>query len=406
MRLALFFVLLASPAFGQVGPQASITCPAGAVAVFPGASIQAAVNAAPSAATFCIKAGIHYLTGSITPKTGNTFIGESVAILDGSKWVTADNTQAAFRAHNQDIDDVTIRNLRILHMPQKAIHAFKDFSDRWTIEHNEIAFAKHGVSGGTVVRFNAIHHNIDDPANPDPARRGGGYAFYLWDHVLLEGNEIAYNGPEQKFMSTVGAVVRNNFVHHNYEGIWFDGNGDFLIEGNRVEDNTGNGIFHELSQRAVIRNNIISRNGGNAIFVSTSRASELSGNILEDNFRGITFFVYCGAVGFNYYGREDAALGPADLTNNIASGNTTSITAKAPAGSIAALFSYTTCTTTQHAPYLSNTKANRYQGNRYSVSGDGWWFWVTAKSWAQWQGLGHDVAPTSGPVPPSNVRVR
>jgi parallel beta-helix repeat protein len=195
-------------------------------------------------------------------------------------------------------------------------------------------------------------------------------------------------------------------VHHNYEGIWFDGNGDFLIEGNRVEDNAGNGIFHELSQRAVIRNNTIRRNGGNAIFVSTSRDSELSANILEDNFRGITFFVYCGAVGFSYYGRPDAALVPADLTNNTASGNTTTLTAKAPAGSIAALFSYTTCTTTQLAPYLSNAKANRYQGNRYVVAGDGWWFWVTAKSWAQWQALGHDVAPTSGPLPPANVHVQ
>ena len=42
------------------------------------------------------------------------------AILDGSGWSTADDTQAAFRAHNEDIDYVTIRNLVIRNMPQRA----------------------------------------------------------------------------------------------------------------------------------------------------------------------------------------------------------------------------------------------------------------------------------------------
>ena len=37
--------------------------------------------------------------------------------------------QAAFRAHNEDIDYVTIRNLVIRKMPQRAIHAFYWMSD-------------------------------------------------------------------------------------------------------------------------------------------------------------------------------------------------------------------------------------------------------------------------------------
>ena len=56
---------------------------------------------------------MHSLTSSIVPKTGDTFIGEYGAILDGTGWTTSDDTQAAFRAHNQDIDYVTIRNLVI-----------------------------------------------------------------------------------------------------------------------------------------------------------------------------------------------------------------------------------------------------------------------------------------------------
>ena len=39
--------------------------------------------------TFCLRAGVHYLTSSIRPKTGNTFVGEYGAILDGSGWTTS-----------------------------------------------------------------------------------------------------------------------------------------------------------------------------------------------------------------------------------------------------------------------------------------------------------------------------
>ena len=112
-----------------VGPQPTTCRPAG-VSVVPGASIQAAVSAQVGPATFCLKAGTHSISASIVPKSGHTFIGELGAVLDGSGWVTSDDTAAAFRAHNQNIDDVTIRNLVIRNMPQNGIHAFKDFADR------------------------------------------------------------------------------------------------------------------------------------------------------------------------------------------------------------------------------------------------------------------------------------
>src|SRR5688572_19783181 len=78
-----------------VGPQATITCPAGAVDIWPGQSIQRAVNSYPGSTTFCLRAGVHSLTSSTRPKTGNTFVGEYGAILDGTGWTTADDTQAA-----------------------------------------------------------------------------------------------------------------------------------------------------------------------------------------------------------------------------------------------------------------------------------------------------------------------
>ena len=50
-----------------VGPQASITCPAGAVNIVLGQSIQLLVNMHPGGTTFCLRTGVHRLTNSIRP---------------------------------------------------------------------------------------------------------------------------------------------------------------------------------------------------------------------------------------------------------------------------------------------------------------------------------------------------
>ena len=234
------------PATSAYGPQASITCPAGAVSIMPGQSIQSSVNVYPGTTTFCLRAGVHYVTSSITPKTGNTFVGEYGAILDGSNWSTTDTTQAAFRAHNQDIDYVTIRNLVIRKMPQKGIHAFYWLTpDHWTIENNEITGSHTGLlfPDHSMIRNNYIHHNYGNPSGATAAERGGGYVGYYASYTTFENNEISYNGKEQKVMESTSVTFRNNFVHHNQaDGIWYDGgNTGALVEGNRVEDNVRNG---------------------------------------------------------------------------------------------------------------------------------------------------------------------
>ena len=71
-----------------VGPRAGILCPDGAIDIPLGTNIQTVVNAYPGATTFCIRAGVHSITSPVTPKTGNTFVGEYGAILDGTGWTT------------------------------------------------------------------------------------------------------------------------------------------------------------------------------------------------------------------------------------------------------------------------------------------------------------------------------
>ena len=150
------------PPPSAVGPQSTITCPSGAVDIWPGTAIQGVVDIYPGNTTFCLRAGTHSLSSSITPKTGDTFVGEYGAILDGTGWTTSDDTQAAFRAHNQDIDYVTIRNLVIRNMPQRGIHAVllhvRSLDGR--IQRDCLQQERgHRVPPYSLIRNNYIHHN-------------------------------------------------------------------------------------------------------------------------------------------------------------------------------------------------------------------------------------------------------
>src|SRR4029453_9404245 len=108
------------------------------------------------------------------------------------------------RAHNQDIDDVTIRNLTIRKMPQRGVHAYPSGADRWIIEDNEIAENVVGVvvPNSSVVRNNSIHHNVGNPASTVYVEQGGGYQLNESKQVIFENNEIAYNSVNQKIVTS------------------------------------------------------------------------------------------------------------------------------------------------------------------------------------------------------------
>jgi len=363
------------------GPQSSITCPADAIDILPGQNIQSFVDFYPGNTTFCLRAGIHPIYAAITPASGNKFVGEYGAILDGSGWVTTDPDQGAFRAHNQDINDVTIRNLVIRKMPQRGIHAFYWMSDRWTIEYNELTANKTGLQtpNNSIIRNNYIHHNTS-----------GAYLVWKAANSTFDTNEISYNGGSQKALGTSYLTFRNNFVHHNAgDGIWFDTeNVNGLVEGNRVEDNGREGIAFEISGRSVIRHNVLRRNASSAIFISTSKEMEIYGNTLENNFRGIQYFLNCSAVG--------GGTLVFDLANNYAHDNI--VTVGTTSNALANMLSYiSSCTATQVAPYVSGAKNLKFDHNQYTVPGNSrYWMWGLSafKYWSEWLTLSQDVTGT------------
>jgi parallel beta-helix repeat protein len=381
------------------GPQASITCPVGSVNIDPGQSIQTAVNNNVGAKTFCIKSGIHTINNPIRPKTGNTFIGEFGAILDGTGWTTTDPEAGAFRAHNEDIDNVTIKNLVIRNMPKKGIHAYYWMSDHWTIENNEIANNKYGIEfpPDSNIRNNYIHHNVGDSSGV-AAERGGGYISQHNQNSILENNEISYNGMEQKVLLSTNVTFRGNFVHHNLgDGIWFDSNYEapFLIEDNLVEDNGRIGIDVEATTGVTIRNNVIRRSGDDAIFIFRTQNTEIYNNTMENNFRGIEYFIICGDL-----------LPGEELQNVSAHDNT--IVVGTQSGAYANGLSYLpgNCSSAQLAAYLNGSKNLTFSNNRYYVPNlsANYWIWQTLRSWSQWQAIPQDsLGSVAVGNPPSEV---
>ena len=126
---------------------------------------------------------------------------------------------------------------------------------------------------------------------------GGGYGA----GIVLDGPEIAFNNYAgyswrweaggTKFVATRGMTIRNTCVHSNFgPGLWTDiDNVDVKIVRNKVFNNRGDGIKHEISYKAEIRENIVARNGhdkdrwlwGSQILVQNSRDVEVSDNVVE-----------------------------------------------------------------------------------------------------------------------------
>jgi parallel beta-helix repeat protein len=375
------------PSTSAIGPQSTITCPAGAVDIWPGVSIQNVVNSYGGNTTFCLRAGTHSLRSSITPKTGNTFVGEYGAVLDGTGWPPSDPKVGAFQALTQEADYVTIRNLIIRNMPHRAIAAYHSptysaLSDHWTIEYNEIASNGDGVHfvPYSLIRNNYIHHNTWAGYFGDPA-----------DNSTLENNEIAYNGREQKVGESANVTFRNNFVHHNVGmGIWYDwDNAGALVEGNRVEDNGNSGIQFEVSMDGIVRNNIVRRNGHMGVYISTSKNVQVYNNTLEHNFRGIQYFINCAAIGGGRIGFDLANVSSYDNT----------ITVGTQSGAWASLLSYSgDCTSTQLALYLNGSKNLTFSHNTYRVPSLANWYWLWGpeiKYWNQWQAIPQDATGTA-----------
>ncbi|HVH74636.1 MAG TPA: right-handed parallel beta-helix repeat-containing protein [Stellaceae bacterium] len=262
-RYALTLLLMLAPAGASAyGPSPAQRCTG--VALQPGADLQRAVAASPAGTTFCLGAGV-YARQTVIPKDNDRFIGRYGAVLDGGL-----SRPHAFAG---TASGVVIENLKITRYAAAAqdspVHG--DDGHRWVVENNEISYnGGAGLDLGDHMRAvgNAIHHNLQIGVDMN------GFGHHPGAGIVVEGNEIAFNNYTSaydpgweaggtKFWNSIDLTVTNNYVHDNVgAGLWSDtDNIRTLYAGNRVENNQGPGILHEVSYDAVIRDNIVRNNG-------------------------------------------------------------------------------------------------------------------------------------------------
>ena len=198
-------------------------------------------------------------------------------------------------AFNSTANNVTVQGMTIEKYAtpsQRGAVGWWGDGTGWIIENNELRL-NHGLGThlGTqgIVRGNLIHNN----GHLGLAAEG--------DRILIERNEISFNnyagfdpGWEAggaKMVLTTSLQVRCNYVHGNKgPGLWTDiDTMNTLYERNIVTNNSGAGIFHEISYDAVIRDNVVKGNGqtlypwlwGAQILISTAQNVQVFNNVVE-----------------------------------------------------------------------------------------------------------------------------
>ncbi|MGD0247071.1 MAG: right-handed parallel beta-helix repeat-containing protein [Streptosporangiaceae bacterium] len=166
-------------------------------------------------------------------------------------------------------------------------------------------------------------------------------------NITMTGNDIAGNNTQKtnsgiegggKFWQNGNVVVTGNYVHDNIDspGLWMDtDNAGFLVSGNYIAHNDGEGLMYEISYNADITGNTfvgnaikggegnegfptgaiyVSESGGNAS-VPSNYAGQLNiqSNVFQDNWGGVV--VYQNANRYVGDGQDPGTLTPPSGTS-------------------------------------------------------------------------------------------
>ncbi len=314
------------------------------VAVYPGVdSLKNAVAASPAGSTFCIKAGIHRMNSQVLARTNDKYIGESGAILNGSKvltsfvqsgsyWVASGQTQQEppFPATGSDGWPVCDASAPACIYPEMV---FLDGQDLWQVTslanlasgrfyfdyaNDQIYLADNptghlveATTGGGGIIGNSDGSSDSVTVKNLVFEKFGGGEVSLYAHNALkavtgwrlENNEFRLIS----FMAVANfgnGVVRNNYVHHNGR-LGIVGNG--TIEGNVISYNNTHGWqsgtdagstkFHGTIG-LVLRGNTVANNVSKGLWVDFDNINvTYENNVVTNNsLMGILHEVSCAAV--------------------------------------------------------------------------------------------------------------
>jgi parallel beta-helix repeat protein len=332
---------------GARADTAAARCPADAIVILPGRSIQAAVDAAGPMARFCIAPGVHRQQ-SITPRSGQRFLGLPGSILNGARVL------ASFRRHGDqwvaEADDpigvdagacarghgacARPAGLFLDGRPVQRAASVADLQPgQFFFDPGRRRIVLAADPTGHLVEWAVTRHAFAGQAHDvaieglviekyvNPAQEGaiwpGGRGWKL-SHI-----EARYNNGVG-LVAGSGGVIEDCDVHHNGQlGIGAGGATDVLIRGNQVWDNNANGFDDEWEAggikiavsrnvifegnhvhhnagpgiwcdencgNVVIRGNTVEANTSAGIFYEISADAVIRGNILSENGVGHSWF--------------------------------------------------------------------------------------------------------------------
>ena len=276
---------------------------------------------------------------------------------------------------------VTIAGLRLEHYANPAqtgvVHMAAGASG-WLVEGCTVRDS-HGV--GVIVSDGSTLRGCVAVGNGHQGIGATGTDVVVEDNVLEHNNRAGFDpgwsAGGAKFAQAHGLVVRRNVARANDgPGLWCDIDCvDVHYVDNIVEDNTGAGIFHEISYAAEIRGNQVRGNGvdapgwvwGAGIQVAASSGVTIEDNVVERNRMGI--------VGIDQQ-RESGPLGAHELKDLTVVGNVIRDSGQ-------------TGIAQDHEDHDVYRRGHRFERNTYA--GDVSWSWKDAElSWDQWRRYGFD----------------
>ena len=239
------------------------------IEINPGEDIQAIVDAYPEGTAFIIKSGIHRMQ-EIWPKEGNTFWGETGAILNGSKVLTEfeqegylyyapNQTQEAWHGGSDICEEGWERcnypeDLFFDNEPLRHATSLDDVeTGKWFFDYDadRIYFADDPEGHTVETSVSGFAFTDDTPADnvtiqnlviekyANTIQWGvvgmGGYM----SNWLVEGNEIRLNHGTGIIVGT-NSIVRENYIHHQGQmgvGTGAEGTTNVLIESNEISYN-------------------------------------------------------------------------------------------------------------------------------------------------------------------------
>ncbi|GJD79329.1 right-handed parallel beta-helix repeat-containing protein [Methylobacterium gregans] len=322
-RTAFLAVVLASlwgpaPAAGaRAEPSGPADCPAGAVRVAPGGSIQSAALRAGVGGTICLAAGL-YRMQEVAPLAGQSFLGEPGTILNGARILTGFERAGAY----WQLSGIRLRpaaagpgQCRSGTLCLQPLALFLDGEPlRRVASRAELGPGRYlvEVSAGRVTIADDPKGRTIEGASARFAFRGQvsnvrirGLVIEKYDSPVQEG-AIEATGPGWRVEATelrhnsgagIGivsnSVVRDCAIHHNGQLGATAGGTDILFENNRIYANNtagfdsaweAGGLKITDSRSVVLRGNRVDRNGGPGLWCDIDcRDVLIEDNHAEDN---------------------------------------------------------------------------------------------------------------------------